>query len=1255
MEDSSKKQPLKRDPYKNIHQNQLRHMYSDIKTNLIESCKTKQERLELEKKSDEILFAIHRKVANKRKRLGDSGFDTVGSQKFDYYPDSVDTWMQSDLFKKREFREYQAKYRKGETTGKLDNLLYKPTPSQSFAKHYISPNTPYNGILLWHGVGVGKTCTSIRIAENFRDYVIAHKKKILILTPSETLIQTWRNEIFNIDKERKKYEQNIQANVQCTGDRYTREMNIAVADFQDESLRKRIRQKVKRVVHRYYDIMGYRTMVNNIIKGMKLQKIEDESVDEYKRIQYIRRRFSNMVIIMDEAHFIRDSGSGNSEVDKYMKLATPFIEMIVRYAENTKIILSTATPMYNSPHEIIGLLNLLLLNDKRAPLLVSDVFTKDGAFKDENAKKLFVNYSRGYISYVRGENPFDFPLKLEPNDSVYTPSPDMKYVAGELVPIDDSEKIKGIGFYRDEMSEFQYDVLKTIMENTEEESDSTGFGVRPLQASIIVFPNGEVGSDGFQGCIEHDKEKDIYRYVDEYDGFLDGEKIAEYSAKFKSILDSVQKSRGIVFVYSKFLESGITAMSLVLEENGFKRFKSQSQITHVLESESTANKQNDFCSTNLTYRGNLADDQRKSFTQASYIFLSSQTPNIDELLRICNSDDNRNGQKIKVILGSSVTGQGLNFKNIREVHILEPWYHFNALEQSVGRAIRRESHNALDDTKRNVTVYLHIAALPSDVDSDDAGIETYDERAYRIAYNKKVRMAEVERLLKVNAVDCELLRKGNQYTKNNYDIWKSIEDSHGNVREVPIFDKEGSMICDLQSCEYKCEIKDDAYNQDVDKSTYLPLHEDDKSIFYKEIIKQVFINDDSYTSDGIIKEIKKNAKKLGMNPDDDDVIIFKSLTDMIDRKDTVYNSEFTPGIVVAYKDSYVFTPLSVLEKSDNSTETLAASNRKFMNLKLPLLYRKYPNPILKPNIDVDEDRDIIEMKTAEEVKVEEVKVVARTIEELMDAFEEYYSISYDEVNEQYDEGYPDDDDERTNERIPTMTELVHYKFQSYYEHNLSDEERLTVLIHVVEKTARNEDLTAIEQLLFNYYDTPLTQTYIVRKKEKIVGILWYTRDGQVEFYRMNKSNQLRKISDPELIEPYRNSFWDTKMSMKTKVVGWLRLKANETTKKAFYLLNLLELSERAGQAENKKNIIKGAMCMTSGKMTGTSEQIIELINKLTGQKKDSKGQKDKKEPKKKTVICDELELILRHLDTISTNRQERYFYRPEEIYAQTTK
>ena len=49
----------------------------------------------------------------------------------------------------------------------------------------------------------------------------------------------------------------------------------------------------------------------------------------------------------------------------------------------------------------------------------------------------------------------------------------------------------------------------------------------------------------------------------------------------------------------------------------------------------------------------------------------------------------------------------MDFKNIREIHVLEPWYHLNKLEQIVGRGIRFCSHSGLDPQKRNVTVYLH--------------------------------------------------------------------------------------------------------------------------------------------------------------------------------------------------------------------------------------------------------------------------------------------------------------------------------------------------------------------------------------------------------------------------------------------------------------------------------------------------------------------------------------------------------------------
>ena len=90
------------------------------------------------------------------------------------------------------------------------------------------------------------------------------------------------------------------------------------------------------------------------------------------KIQYIRETFSNRVIIMDEVHQTRDSGNIQD------KLARPWIEMIMRYAENTKVILLTATPMYNISREIVWLLNILLLNDKRAPLDENSLFDRKG-------------------------------------------------------------------------------------------------------------------------------------------------------------------------------------------------------------------------------------------------------------------------------------------------------------------------------------------------------------------------------------------------------------------------------------------------------------------------------------------------------------------------------------------------------------------------------------------------------------------------------------------------------------------------------------------------------------------------------------------------------------------------------------------------------------------------------------------------------------------------------------------------------------
>ena len=77
---------------------------------------------------------------------------------------------------------------------------------QIFLKNFIQNKTPYKGILLYHGVGTGKTCSAVTIAENFRDiYGRSGKKgdinkRIIVLVPNSNVESGWRRNIFDVTK-----------------------------------------------------------------------------------------------------------------------------------------------------------------------------------------------------------------------------------------------------------------------------------------------------------------------------------------------------------------------------------------------------------------------------------------------------------------------------------------------------------------------------------------------------------------------------------------------------------------------------------------------------------------------------------------------------------------------------------------------------------------------------------------------------------------------------------------------------------------------------------------------------------------------------------------------------------------------------------------------------------------------------------------------------------------------------------------------
>ena len=67
---------------------------------------------------------------------------------------------------------------------------------------------------------------------------------------------------------------------------------------------------------------------------------------------------------------------------------------------------------------------------------------------------------------------------------------------------------------------------------------------------------------------------------------------------------------------------------------------------------------------------------------------------------------NVHGADIKVVIISRTGSEGVDFKFIHEVHILDPWFNLSRPEQIIGRAVRVCSHTMLPFEKRNVEIFM---------------------------------------------------------------------------------------------------------------------------------------------------------------------------------------------------------------------------------------------------------------------------------------------------------------------------------------------------------------------------------------------------------------------------------------------------------------------------------------------------------------------------------------------------------------------
>lgn len=753
------------------------------------------------------------------------------SEQFDFlYPHIDDPEFNIKISQKKEFNEnkYDGSIRDlEEYSNKLCDADFELNPHQLFVRNFLSFNTPYNSLLLYHGLGTGKTCSAITVAEEMRDYLKQLKIfKRIIIVASPNVQENFKSQLF--DERKLELINNIWTmNSNCVGNKFLKELNPTNTSINKEKLI----SQIKRLINESYLFMGYREFASYIHKVSNTEDIKnDDNKNTTIQKKKLRKEFDNRLVIIDEVHNIRLLGT----TDKHDKKIANSLTKLAKYTNNMRLLLLSGTPMYNHYSEIIWLINFMNLNDNRSTINKNDIFDKDGNFlKDDKGneigKDLFIHKITGYVSFIRGENPYIFPYRIFP--SLFKSSNSIKSIQYPRLTLNQkpiANSLQYMDIYITKLQPYQKSVYNYIISNFNknkttnknfEELDRFGYNElqHPIEALNIVYPyknfndtskipvNQLVGKNGLQRIVDittDENDNKQYEYKDdilkEFGHIFSLSEIEKYSSKIFSVCTNIVNSEGVILVYSQYIEGGLIPLALALEELGFTRYGNNKSLF----------KNNDVKKNNMKYVMITGD-------------INYSKDNVEEITA-CTDKNNSNGEKVKVILISRAGSEGIDLKYIRQAHILEPWYNTSRLEQILGRAIRSKSHCSLPFNKRNVQIFLYGTDLQSETEAADLYV-------YRVAESKAIQIGKVSRVLKETCVDCIVHHSQINFTEEKFNKKINILLSNNTSIEYNVGDKPYTNICDFMSeCAYECKpnIKTENINIDTYDKTFIEFNND---------------------------------------------------------------------------------------------------------------------------------------------------------------------------------------------------------------------------------------------------------------------------------------------------------------------------------------------------------------------------------------------------------------------------------------------
>ena len=359
--------------------------------------------------------------------------------------------------------------------------------------------------------------------------------------------------------------------------------------------------------------------------------------------------FRNSFIAIDEVHELLNR-SNPDDKPKY-----DWFRNFLQVVPNIKVALLTGTVIIMNPSELGFTMNLLpgisMPTLKPGKKAVQDnpwwneVATGTAGGEGEQKLARFLSGRVSHVKNVQDRSILTYPKRAVP--------------LGDLIPMEVETDIKVIPVTMSKLqSELYYNVYL---------DDRNPFNVVAINAALIIPPEFRSKGKKEQYLKRLERNLDFARSV---------------AAKLVEALDIAMRSKGIVFIVSRYVDKSGNVLERLLKGAGYEEYK-------------VSKKRNQKNGGAAALQLELPPLIEKGAGSKRYVSIRAQTPYNAALLDLVGKYKNRHGDYVKIVLTSRVGAIGITVRNVQTYIVLDPDAHISGEEQREKRMFRPGSHDDL--------------------------------------------------------------------------------------------------------------------------------------------------------------------------------------------------------------------------------------------------------------------------------------------------------------------------------------------------------------------------------------------------------------------------------------------------------------------------------------------------------------------------------------------------------------------------------